>query len=54
LLVEADARCLPVRIAAADLGLAIEILCYMNEDYALGLSECNRILKTPTSQFSSI
>jgi ubiquinone/menaquinone biosynthesis C-methylase UbiE len=45
LLVEADARCLPVRTVGADLVLAIEILCYMNEDYALGLSECSRILK---------
>jgi ubiquinone/menaquinone biosynthesis C-methylase UbiE len=44
-LVEADAQRLPVRTAGADVVLAIETLCYMNEDYALGLSECSRILK---------
>jgi SAM-dependent methyltransferase len=44
LLVECDVRKLPISSAKADLVLAIEVLCYLNEDYELGLSDCKRLL----------
>jgi len=44
LLVECDVRQLPIVSAKADLVLAIEVLCYLNEDYELGLSDCRRLL----------
>ena len=44
LLVECDVRRLPIASAQADLVLAIEVLCYMNEDYELGLTDCKRLL----------
>jgi SAM-dependent methyltransferase len=44
LLVEADARSLPLRPSCAECVFAIESLCYLNEDYELGLRECVRLL----------
>ena len=44
LLIEADARRLPLRGGAADRILAIEALCYLNEDYERGVAECKRVL----------
>lgn len=44
LLVEGDARALPVASQVADVALAIESLYYLNEDYARGLGECTRIM----------
>jgi ubiquinone/menaquinone biosynthesis C-methylase UbiE len=44
LLVEADARCLPLRGRCAGRVQAIEALAYLNEDYASGLRECIRLL----------
>jgi SAM-dependent methyltransferase len=45
LLIEADARALPLRTRCADRVLAIESLYYLNEDYELGLGECRRIMR---------
>lgn len=45
LLVQGDARTLPILPGVADLVLAVESLYYLNEDYELGLGECSRILK---------
>ena len=44
LLIEADARQLPLRDLCADRVQAIESLAYLNEDYSLGLAECIRVL----------
>ena len=44
LLVQADARHLPLASECAARTIAIETLYYLNEDYALGLSECRRSL----------
>jgi SAM-dependent methyltransferase len=44
LLVEADARRLPLRSGTAHRVFAIEALCYLNEEYEVGLAECRRIL----------
>jgi SAM-dependent methyltransferase len=44
LLIECDARALPLKTACAELLLAIESLYYLNEDYELGLRECKRIM----------
>jgi SAM-dependent methyltransferase len=44
LLIEADARHLPLATGAAAVVQAIESLYYLNEDYQLGLSECTRVL----------
>jgi ubiquinone/menaquinone biosynthesis C-methylase UbiE len=44
LLIEADARQLPLRDRCAERVQAIEALAYLNEDYASGLSECIRLL----------
>jgi ubiquinone/menaquinone biosynthesis C-methylase UbiE len=44
LLIEADARHLPVRERCAERVQAIEALAYLNEDYSSGLSECIRLL----------
>jgi SAM-dependent methyltransferase len=44
LLVEADARRLPLRSGTAHRVFAIEALCYLNEEYETGLGECRRIL----------
>jgi SAM-dependent methyltransferase len=43
--VECDVRQLPIASASAELALAIEVLCYLNEDYESGLAECKRILR---------
>jgi SAM-dependent methyltransferase len=45
LLVEADARALPMVDQCADTVLAIESLYYLNEDYEIGLRECARLLR---------
>lgn len=45
LLVEADARALPLAAAFADRALSIEALAYLNEDYCRGLGECARLLR---------
>src|SRR5262249_25302122 len=45
LLVQADARRLPLRADAAELVIAVEALCCLNEDHHLGLAECHRILR---------
>jgi ubiquinone/menaquinone biosynthesis C-methylase UbiE len=47
LLIECDARALPLRTASAELLLAIESLYYLNEDYELGIRECKRIMSSP-------
>jgi SAM-dependent methyltransferase len=44
LLIEADARRLPLRGGSAGRILAIEALCYLNEDYERGVAECKRAL----------
>lgn len=44
LLVEADARCLPLRDRCAGVVQSIETLAYLNEDYELGLRECVRLM----------
>jgi SAM-dependent methyltransferase len=44
LLVECDARRIPLADACVARILAIEVLCYLNEDYARGLAECRRLL----------
>lgn len=45
LLIQADARRLPLQSQCAERVQAIESLYYLNEDYELGLSECVRLLK---------
>lgn len=45
LLVECDVRQLPIASTSAEIVLAIEVLCYLNEDYESGLAECRRILR---------
>src|SRR5262249_26822845 len=44
LLIEADARLLPLHTRCAGRVQAIEALAYLNEDYAEGLRECIRLL----------
>jgi SAM-dependent methyltransferase len=44
LLIEADARSLPVNTSCAQTVFAIESLYYLNEEYEIGLRECIRIL----------
>jgi SAM-dependent methyltransferase len=44
LLIEADARRLPIADFSVQCAISIETLCYLNEDYELGLAECVRIL----------
>jgi SAM-dependent methyltransferase len=44
LLIEADARALPLADGCASCVLAIEVLCYLNEDYELGVAQCARLL----------
>ena len=44
LLIEADARQLPLRERCADRVQAIESLAYLNGDYSSGLAECTRVL----------
>ena len=46
LLIEGDARALPLREKSVDRVLAIEALCYLNEDYEKGLRECRRIMQS--------
>jgi SAM-dependent methyltransferase len=45
LLIEADARRLPLPDESAASVISIETLCYLNEEYELGLAECVRILE---------
>jgi SAM-dependent methyltransferase len=44
LLIEADARALPLRSGSATAVIAVETLCYLNEDYEYGLKECIRLM----------
>jgi SAM-dependent methyltransferase len=44
LLIEADARRLPLSSACAASVFAVESLCYLNEEYEVGLTECVRVL----------
>ncbi len=44
LLVEADARALPLKDQSAARVIAIEALAYLNEGYEQGLAECARVL----------
>jgi ubiquinone/menaquinone biosynthesis C-methylase UbiE len=44
LLIEADARALPLRDGCADRVQSIEALAYLNDDYAAGLRECRRVM----------
>ena len=46
LLIEADARRLPIADTSAQCVISIETLCYLNEDYELGLAQCVRVLGT--------
>jgi SAM-dependent methyltransferase len=45
LLIEGDARSLPLRNGAFDAVQSIEALYYLNEDYEVGLKQCRRLLK---------
>lgn len=45
-LIEGDARALPLRSHSCGITQAIESLAYLNEEYAVGLGECRRILAT--------
>lgn len=44
LLIEGDARRIPLQSGVFDAVQSIEALAYLNEDYAAGLKECRRIL----------
>ena len=44
LLIECDARALPLRDACAGTVVAIETLYYLNDDYEVGLRDCVRVL----------
>lgn len=44
LLIEGDARRIPLRTGCADRVLTIEALAYLNDDYEAGLRECKRAL----------
>src|SRR5262249_59177414 len=44
LLIEADARQLPLRGRCAERVQAIEALAYLNEDYERGFAECIRLM----------
>ncbi len=44
LLIEADARRLPLKAGCADTVTAIESLFYLNDDYELGLRQCKALL----------
>lgn len=44
LLIEADARRLPLKAGCADTVTAIESLFYLNEDYEIGLRQCKALL----------
>jgi SAM-dependent methyltransferase len=44
LLIEADARTLPLRSTSATAVIVVETLCYLNEDYEFGLKECVRLM----------
>jgi SAM-dependent methyltransferase len=46
LLVQCDVRRVPLVSASVDLIVAIETMCYLNEDYAAGLAECRRLLRS--------
>jgi ubiquinone/menaquinone biosynthesis C-methylase UbiE len=45
LLIEGDARRIPLRSGVFDAVQSIEALAYLNEDYAAGLKECRRIME---------
>jgi SAM-dependent methyltransferase len=45
LLIQCDARALPLVTAQADRIFAVEVLYYLNEDYELGLAECHRAMR---------
>ncbi len=44
-LIECDARTLPLASGSADRVMAIESLYYLNEDYEQGLGECRRVMR---------
>ena len=44
-LIECDARTLPLADNTADRVLAIESLYYLNEDYERGLAQCHRVMR---------
>jgi ubiquinone/menaquinone biosynthesis C-methylase UbiE len=44
--IECDARALPIADEVADRVLAVESLCYLNEDYEQGLRECRRVMRS--------
>jgi SAM-dependent methyltransferase len=44
-LIECDARTLPLGDEVADRVLAIESLYYLNEDYEQGLAQCHRVMR---------
>jgi SAM-dependent methyltransferase len=46
LLIEADARRLPLLNNSVRCVISIETLCYLNEEYELGLAQCVRLLET--------
>jgi ubiquinone/menaquinone biosynthesis C-methylase UbiE len=45
LLIQCDARALPLAADLVDRVFAIESLYYLNEDYELGLGECHRVMR---------
>jgi SAM-dependent methyltransferase len=44
-LIECDARTLPLADSTADRVLAVESLYYLNEDYEKGLAQCHRVMR---------
>jgi SAM-dependent methyltransferase len=46
LLIEADVRSVPLVSGCSEAVLAIEALCYLNEEYPAGLRECGRLLSS--------
>jgi hypothetical protein len=53
LLIEADVRFMPLLSGCAACIIAIETLCYLNEDYAVGLKECARLMSPSAKIFIS-
>ncbi|MBV8935492.1 MAG: class I SAM-dependent methyltransferase [Alphaproteobacteria bacterium] len=52
-LIECDARMLPLAHDVADRVLAIESLYYLNEDYEKGLAQCHRVMRPRARLFLS-
>jgi hypothetical protein len=44
LLIEADARRIPLKGGSCDAVQAVEALCFLNEEYEMGMRECRRLM----------